>query len=69
MPSGEVDFDLPEYPDDDPYQSGKDPTDSRDQGGVDPAAGGDAAASRAEPYDYGADSMGRIYPRDNMGTA
>ena len=36
MPSEEIDFDLPDYPDEDPDQSGEDPTGEQDQGGVDP---------------------------------
>ena len=31
-----VDFDLLGYDDEDPYTSGADPTESRDQGGADP---------------------------------
>ena len=49
--SGGVDCDLPEYADDDPYQSGEDPTDIRDQGGADPTVDADAATTREEPFE------------------
>ena len=67
VPSEEVDFDLADYPDADPEQSGEDPTGEHDQGGVDPTARRDDASARAEPFDYGTDSMGRKYPRDKYG--
>ena len=62
-----VDFDLPEYDDDDPYKSGDDPTESHDQGGAEPTVDADAATNREEPFDYGVDSIGRRYPRDEYG--
>ena len=62
-----MDFDLPEYTDDDPYQSGEDPTNIRDQGRVDPTASEGGIVIRAEPFDYGTDSMGRRYPRGKYG--
>ena len=67
LPSGGVDFGMPEYADDDPYRSGEDPTDTRDQGGVDPTAGEEDKATRADPFDYGTTSLGRRYPRDKCG--
>ena len=67
LPSGEVDSDLPGHDEDDPYRSGEDPTDPRDQGGVDPTAPEEDKITRAEPFDYGTDSMGRTCPRDKYG--
>ena len=67
MPSEEVDFDLPDYPDEDLDQSGEDPTGEQGQGGVDPMTNKDHTRVRAEPFDYGTDSMGRTYPRDKYG--
>jgi hypothetical protein len=62
-----ADFDLPGSDDGDPYKSGEDPTDPPEQGGVDPTVPEDEEVGRAEPFDYGTDSMGRRYPRDTCG--
>jgi hypothetical protein len=61
-----VDFDLPDYDDDDPYKSGEDPTESHDQGGAEPTVDAGAATSREEPYDYGTDSIGRKIPQGQI---
>ena len=57
-----ADFDLPGYDDGDPYKRGEDLTYLHGQGGVDPTAPVDDIVSRAEPFDYAVDSMGRRYP-------
>ena len=62
-----VDFDLPDYDDDNPHRSGGDPTESQDQGGAEPTVDADATTTREEPVDYGIDSIGRRYPRDKYG--
>ena len=67
VPTEGADFDLPDYDDGDPYKSGEDPTDPRDQGGADPTALPDDTVDRAGPFACGVDAMGRKYPRDKYG--
>ena len=68
VPSEVVDFGLPDYDAGDPYKSGADPTESRDQGGDDPTGDVGAATTREEPFVYGVDSVGRKYPSYQYGS-
>ena len=67
MSSDDVVFDLPAYPDGDPEQSGEDPADEQDQGGVDPTERKGGTLDRGDPFGYGTDSMGRKYPVGKYG--
>ena len=50
MSTDDVVFDLPTYPDEDPEQSGEDPADEQDRGGVDPTERKGTTLDKGDPF-------------------